>query len=143
MPDWVGHSKRRISFKRRVLVSLFWAAVGFGAAVYFLDLSASDDPPARGEAGGVPGSGAVEIVECGEWYGNMAATIEVSNRTSRQTDYLIHVAFESPDGSVQYDTAVTVISRLEPGQTATDEVIGFGADADDDFVCRIADEQSY
>ncbi|MDE0802945.1 MAG: hypothetical protein OSA99_06435 [Acidimicrobiales bacterium] len=142
LPDWVAQPKRRISFRRRLLGALFWSALGFGVAVYLLDDDRSEDPPASVEIGG-SASGVAEIVDCGAVLRRMAATIEVTNPGRRPADYLIQIAFESPDGSVQFDSAVSVISRLEPGQSAIDEVVAYGTDATEDFVCRIADEQSF
>jgi hypothetical protein len=49
--------------------------------------------------------------------------ITVVNHSSKRSDYMIEVAVQSADGKTQYDTGTTLISNVDPGQTASDQVM--------------------
>lgn len=46
------------------------------------------------------------------------AKLKITNNSSKPSNYLITVAFNSPDGATQYDTGSASVSNLAPGQTA-------------------------
>jgi hypothetical protein len=47
--------------------------------------------------------------------------INVTNHSSKRSDYFIDVALVSADGATQYDTASALIQNLEPGQKSSDK----------------------
>ena len=84
--------------------------------------------------------GASEVVlsDCGVGDRWMEATVEVTNRTSKRSNYMIEVAFTSPDKSVQLDTAYAMVSGLAPGQQATKQASTV-TESDGPFECEVLD----
>lgn len=68
----------------------------------------------------------VKLTKCftDDMLGYPKATIKVTNNSSKASDYLIEVTFESKDGKTQFGTGNTIISNLKPGQTKTEDVMG-------------------
>lgn len=62
----------------------------------------------------------VTITKCGlaanEFEGPQA-TLDVVNHSSQTSNYIITVAFDSPDGSQQLDTGDASVQALDPGQS--------------------------
>jgi hypothetical protein len=55
------------------------------------------------------------------------ASLTITNHTSKTSNYMVTVAFESADHSVQYDTATAFADNLQPGQTTTTTAESFKA----------------
>ena len=51
--------------------------------------------------------------------------VTVTNGSEKRSNYDIDAAAETPDGLTQLDTGWTYLSNVEPGQTATDELMFF------------------
>lgn len=66
------------------------------------------------------------------------ATVSVTNRTSKTSNYFITVAFNSTDGATQLDTAIAVVNNLAPGQTASADALSFKSNITSKFVCHLA-----
>lgn len=49
--------------------------------------------------------------------------VTVTNHSSKRSDYFIDVSLESADGKTQYDTGSAFARRVEPGQSAREEVL--------------------
>jgi hypothetical protein len=78
--------------------------------------------------------------ECGPAAGTnfMRATINVRNPTSKPSNYLITVAFESKDGGTQLGTSIAGVNALGSNQSTTEEANSFQEAPDgQDFDCRI------
>jgi hypothetical protein len=65
------------------------------------------------------------------------ATMTVTNSSAARASYLITVAFQSDDGSTQYNSAQTSVVALAPGQKATAVAEGLTA-APHTFTCAVA-----
>ena len=68
----------------------------------------------------------------------MTAEITVKNNSSKRSNYIITVAFESPDGSEQLDTGLAAINGLAAGQTST-ETAQTLTEATDVYACKVTD----
>jgi len=85
----------------------------------------------------------VDIASCTtDSLGSPEAKIKITNHSSKPSNYIVEVAFESPDGSTQIDTSMVSVNNLQPGQSATEDAVTFG-DAPSDFVCKITDVTRY
>lgn len=82
----------------------------------------------------------VTITACGEKdaLGFTTATIEVVNNSSKASNYLIEIAFESADGSAQLATGNAYITSLAPNQSKTEEVNSLEEIAEAEVTCRLA-----
>jgi hypothetical protein len=69
--------------------------------------------------------------------GFMVAELRVTNRSPERSNYIIEVAFESPDGDTQLATAVAFVNDLAPDQS-TDQEANSLTDATGDFDCRLS-----
>ena len=49
--------------------------------------------------------------------------VTVVNHSSKRSDYMIDVAVQSTDGKTQYATGTALINNVDPGQTASDQVM--------------------
>lgn len=74
--------------------------------------------------------------------GWMAAQIQVTNQSSERSNYLIEVAFTSPDEATQYETGNAAVNALAPEQTATDEATTF-SDPPGQYACEVVDVARY
>jgi len=127
----------------RGVASVSVAAVGLLAVV--ASGSSSTD------SGGGPGSGSpahpaekdVAVTACvlaSDELEGPSATLKITNHSSKRSNYIIMVAFESPDGSQQLDTAMTSVNNLEPGQSSVQEAVSFDSDLRDaPFECKVSD----
>jgi len=107
--------------------------------------SKSNTPSAGGAASSgtaAAGGGAsndVVIATCAaDDLGDLKATLTVTNNSSKRSDYLISVAFESTDGKTQLDTTSALVSSLEPGQNTSTDAVSFKK-APAGFTCRVTD----
>jgi len=81
----------------------------------------------------------VVFVECtSDESASASATIEITNNSSRSSDYWIEVAFDSADGMTQIGTGRAFISALGPGQRRIEEISTFEEVVDQAFTCRLS-----
>jgi hypothetical protein len=69
--------------------------------------------------------------------GFRTVTMTVTNNSSKRSNYLIDVSFESADGTTQYDTSFASVNNLEPGQTTTAKAISTTKDIPVDAIVKI------
>lgn len=55
-------------------------------------------------------------------YGFYNVAVDVTNNSSKRSDYFITVAVESPDGTTRYDSTTIPVMGLEPGQTTSEKM---------------------
>lgn len=132
---------------RRVRIVAIVVMLTLALVVTMATSSSSDSGSNNGtgpksvQAGGShPATADVEISGCAAdtstgWY---KASLTVTNHTSKQSNYLITVAFESPDGETQYDTAPAAVQNLQPGQSAQTDATS-AKDATAGFTCKVAE----
>jgi len=82
-------------------------------------------------------------VECTrDQFGDLKATATVTNHSSERSDYIATIAFESPDGTTQLEASSGFIQDLEPGQSASLEVVT-AAGAPAEFTCRVTEVERF
>jgi len=85
----------------------------------------------------------VTISSCGaDDLGQLEAILRITNNSSKPSNYLIDVAFESPDGSEQFDVGMAIVNTLQPGQSTTETAFSF-TDAPADFTCRVTSVERF
>lgn len=85
----------------------------------------------------------VTITSCGaDELGQLEAVLRITNNSSKPSNYMVNVAFESPDGSEQLDTGFALVDTLQPGQSTNESAITFTT-APADFKCRITSVDRY
>ncbi len=65
-------------------------------------------------------------------------SITVKNNSSKASDYIITVTFESADGSTKYDDSMAIINSLQPGQSTTEEGLPV-SDIPAGAVCKVTE----
>lgn len=109
-------------------------------AVAFVD-DAVDDFAEDFAEGSADEQDDIDEVECGEDdFGNLHATVRVTNDSSERSNYIIEVAFV--DGNTQLETSVAFINAVEPGQRAEGDA-STATDAPSDFECRAVGVQRF
>jgi len=108
------------------------------------DSKSSSDPTSP--AGGTPDAVQdVTVSACAhpsdnEFLGPQAK-LSVKNNSSKPSNYIITVAFESPDGSQQVDTGTALVNDLAPGQTSQTDASSLKGDLRKTvkkFNCKVA-----
>jgi hypothetical protein len=69
------------------------------------------------------------------------ATVSVTNHSSKPSNYIVDVAFDSVDGKTQLDTGTALVNTLQPGQTATDTAASLKSDlrtSSPKFTCKVS-----
>jgi hypothetical protein len=56
-------------------------------------------------------------------FGTLTIDVTLTNNSSRTSDYVGTVVFESPNGKTQYGDGTLFVEDLNPGQTKTSEVM--------------------
>ena len=74
--------------------------------------------------------------------GHMASTVRVTNHSSKRSNYVVDVVFESADGSRQLASSTVFVNGLEPGQT-TRQQAGTLTAAPMSFDCRLSQVQRF
>ena len=81
-----------------------------------------------------------KITKCGvdPTTNDFSAAVAITNTSSKPSNYLGTLAWESPDGKTQYDTSPVVANNLAPGQTTS--VDGFSVKSGQaGAICKIVD----
>jgi hypothetical protein len=85
----------------------------------------------------------VELTDCLPTdAGHMASTIRITNHSSKRSNYVVDVVFESADGSRQLAARTVSMNDLEPGQTTQQEA-GTLTPAPTSFDCRLSQVQRF
>ena len=71
------------------------------------------------------------------------ATVSVVNHSSKTSNYIITVAFESPNGATQLDTGNAAVQNLAAGQSNRNGGIFESELNSQQFVCKVADVTRY
>jgi hypothetical protein len=83
-------------------------------------------------------------VKCGpDSLGQLDATLRVTNHSSKASNYMITVVFESPDGSTQLDSTIAAVNNLASGQKSDVEAPTLKDAPTGGFKCRVADVTRY
>jgi hypothetical protein len=107
------------------------------AAALLARASDSADDERRREAADV------ELTDCVPTSpGHMASTVRVTNHSSKRSNYVVDVVFESADGSRQLATRSVFVNDLEPGQITRQEA-GTLTPAPTSFDCRVSQVQRF
>ena len=124
--------------------SLF-ALVASGETSGTTDSGSSDTEQSSGSDSGKKNAPEddVEIVGCTtndlDW---PEAQVKITNNSSKASNYMVEIVFESADGSTQIDTSMVVVNSLEPGQSATEDASAL-SEASGNFVCKVSDVTRY
>lgn len=107
------------------------------AAALLARASDSADEERRREAADVELTDCVPTVA-----GHMASTVRISNHSSKRSNYVVDIVFESPGGSRQLAARSVFVNDLEPGQT-TQQAAGTLTPAPRSFDCRVSQVQRF
>ena len=134
---------KKSRFRRAALVLVLMVAVVATAASGEEDKASSDGGVSKGlgTSDASKDVSAPTIVREGEAplelvYGQ----VEVTNNSSKRSDYFVTVVAESPDGSVRHDETMVAVSGLEPGQSSTEKGM-FSKDIPGDAVLKVLEVQ--
>lgn len=134
---------KKSRFRRAALVLVLMVAVVATAASGEEDKASSDGGVSKGlgTSDASKDVSAPTIVREGEAplelvYGQ----VEVTNNSSKRSDYFVTVVAESSDGSVRHDETMVSVNGLEPGQSSTEKGI-FTKDIPADAVLKVLEVQ--
>jgi hypothetical protein len=140
LPAWGAPQPRGSG--RGCLVALAIAAgltvlLVLAAAALLARASDSADRERRREAADV------ELTDClPTGAGFMASTVRITNHSTKRSNYVVDVVFESADGSRQLAARSIFVNDLEPGQ-ATQQQAGTLTPSPARFDCRISQVQRF
>jgi hypothetical protein len=75
--------------------------------------------------------------------GYLAAGVTVKNNSSKTSNYLATIAFESKDGATQLDTGLVAVNNLGPGQVSNQTAGGLNVAPPAGYNCKLADLTRY
>jgi len=86
----------------------------------------------------------VKITKCGTdlALGFAVATVTIKNSSSKESNYIVNVTFNSPDGKTQLGSGLAAANNLAAGQSATEEANALKAIAGK-FACKVSDVTRY
>lgn len=85
----------------------------------------------------------VKVTSCTkDALGFMDAKVLITNHSSKASNYIVDVVFETPDGKTQLGTGLAAVNDLQPGQKAPKLASSF-TDADGKFACRVSTVTRY
>lgn len=70
--------------------------------------------------------------------GFFQALAKVTNHSSKRSNYIIEIAFDSKDGKTQLDTTSVIVNNLEPGQSSNQKG-GTLTKATGAYTCKVTD----
>lgn len=145
---WYKKKRYILSLGMLVIAMLSVVATALGGGGAGTTTATSDSTSTSNTAGTVTHSGTsnhpaaadVKIAKCGvdPTTGWLDAKVAVLNHSSKTSNYLITVTFDSNGGSRQLDTGTAMVDNLEPNQTAIDDAGTLTKAKPDTFVCKIA-----
>lgn len=81
-----------------------------------------------------------KIVSCAkDASGFASAKVQVINNSSKPSNYIVTVAFESKDGSTQIGTGLASINSLQPKQKAVEDANSLKEAPAAGFTCKVSD----
>ena len=129
-----------LTIDRRVPILLAVALGSFAVAAW--GGSSSGGAPGEG-SGDHPAAADVAITKCAvakNPFEGPKATLSVTNHSSKSSNYLITIAFDSPDGTRQLDTGDASVDNLGPGQQTTTTALSLKSGLrKKKFVCKVTD----
>jgi hypothetical protein len=137
------YMKKRIWLLGAVVI-IIGAAVASGGG----DTSTDTASSSSGNSGISSGLGSkdatadIQDFDCGvtDIIGVTYPSVTVKNNSSKASNYVIEIVFESADGSTKYDETSVFISNLQPGQTMTEKGI-ITNDLPSGTVCFVSEVQ--
>ena len=84
----------------------------------------------------------VTVSKCYSDLGSPQADITILNHSSKASNYMVSVKFESADGSQLIDTSFVAVNDLNPGQSAVEQAVSF-SDVSGRFTCSVSDVTRY
>jgi len=85
----------------------------------------------------------VELIDCStSGLGHMTADVRITNRSSKRSNYVVDVAFESPDGTRQLATEPVFVNDLGSGQVS-EQTANSLTGSSGDFECDISQVQRF
>lgn len=117
--------------------------------------SSTSNPPAQGKVTSSPSPTAsasiahsedVKITSCKAGaLGGPSATVVVTNHSSKPSNYIIEISFESADGKTQYGTGNAAVNSLNPGQSSAPQTADAltTTPAPAGFACRLSQLTRY
>lgn len=81
----------------------------------------------------------VTITSCvADAAGDLDAKVTVTNNSSKPSNYVVTIAFNSADGSKQLDTGDVVVNNLSAGQSTVQDALSVTT-ATPGYTCKVAD----
>lgn len=130
-------------------------AVAVGLFAVIASGSSGDSSSSRGSgvpqgatvhASGAPSSasaGAADVVisgcEIDDTLESPVAHLTITNHSSKSSNYLVTIAFDSKDGKTQIDTGIASADNLLPGQATQVDANSLKSNVAPGFVCKVAD----
>jgi hypothetical protein len=131
--------------RRLAIVAVVVLGIAVVAASGSSSKSGSSTPgsSAASTGGSHPATADVAITKCALASNDLEgpdASLQVLNHSSKSSNYIITIAFDSPDGKTQLDTGNATVSNLAAGQkTSTDAPSLKSELRGQKFVCKVAD----
>lgn len=102
--------------------------------------------PTASSSSGIPHAEDVKITGCANSaLGGPAATVVVTNHSSKASNYIVTIAFDSADGKTQLGTGEAAVNDLQPGQSSAPQSAQAltQTPAPAGFTCRLSDLTRY
>jgi hypothetical protein len=136
-----GDFVRSMLIRRLAVVALILLGV---SAVAATGSSSKSSGSSAKSSGSHPPAADVTISKCfmtTNQFEGPAATLTILNHSSKSSNYLITVAFESSDGKTQLDTGSASVNNLAPGQTTSTDATSLKSElrSQSKFTCKVAD----
>jgi hypothetical protein len=104
---------------------------------------AAGQPASAAQAAGPEHSEDVAITGCApDAAGFAAANVTVTNHSSKASNYIVNIVFESGDGTTQIGTGLVAVNGLQPGQQSPQDTSALKP-ATAGYRCRIGDITRY
>jgi len=75
--------------------------------------------------------------------GYLAAKVRVTNHSSKPSNYIVTVIFESKDGSEQLDTGLAAVNELAAGQVSNQDAASMKTAPKAGYTCKVGDVTRY
>lgn len=127
----------------RIRAVISAAVVGASVVVLAASGSSSKSGDSKSSSGSHPAEDDVKVSACAvsdNQFLGPSAKLSVTNNSSKPSNYLVSVAFESADGKTQLDTAGATVQNLAPGQTAATDATSLKRElrSSTNFNCKVS-----
>lgn len=95
---------------------------------------------------GIPHAEDIKITGCANGsLGGPTATVVITNHSSKASNYIVTIAFDSPDGKTQLGTGNAAVNDLQPGQSSAPQTADSLSTTPGPagFTCRLSDLTRY